>query len=233
MSSTKGIRGSDAASPHQKTGPDVAVPCRASTPTVLEWGVVILAAGASVRMGRPKMLLPWGRTTVLGRVVSLARQFGEAQIAVVVPAGDVRLDMELRRLRVPAAWRIANRAPKRGMFSSVQCAARWPGWKRGLTHWAIMLGDQPQLRPASIRRLADFAARHPQKICQPARARRPRHPVVLPAHHFCRLATTRHRTLKNFLEARSADVRLIEIDDRGLDYDLDSPADYRRLRRAG
>ncbi|NOY98656.1 MAG: NTP transferase domain-containing protein, partial [Chloroflexi bacterium] len=30
---------------------------------------IVLAAGQSRRMGQPKMLLPWGRTTVLGHVV--------------------------------------------------------------------------------------------------------------------------------------------------------------------
>jgi len=33
-------------------------------------GVVILAAGRSARMGRPKLLLPWGGTSVLGHLLA-------------------------------------------------------------------------------------------------------------------------------------------------------------------
>ena len=39
-------------------------------------GVIILAAGASSRMGRPKMLLPWGATSVLGHLIGQWQTLG-------------------------------------------------------------------------------------------------------------------------------------------------------------
>ena len=140
----------------------------ARSPRAVRWGAAILAAGASTRMGRPKMLLPWGRSSVIGRAVSLARMFPGTQIALVIANGDQHMAAELRRLRVSLAAQIVNLEPHRGMFSSVQCAARWNGWDTGLTHWALMLGDQPQIKLATLRRLADFASAHPDGICQPA-----------------------------------------------------------------
>ena len=44
---------------------------------------VILAAGESKRMGRPKMALPWGRTTVLGQVLTTYRSAGVQEVLVV------------------------------------------------------------------------------------------------------------------------------------------------------
>lgn len=44
---------------------------------------IILAAGLSKRMGQPKMLLPWGETTVLGQVVATIAAAGIEDILVV------------------------------------------------------------------------------------------------------------------------------------------------------
>src|SRR5712692_8184036 len=104
------------------------------------FGVAILAAGASSRMGQPKMLLPWGKTTVIGHLIAQWQKAGAGQIAIVNAAGDQALTRELERLAFPPENRICNPAPELGMFSSIQCAARWSGWAQGLSHWAIALG---------------------------------------------------------------------------------------------
>lgn len=194
-------------------------------------GVVILAAGASSRMGRPKLLLPWGTSTVLGHLLAQWRQVGVAQIAVVLAAGDAGLQGELDRLDFPRDQRILNPDPGRGMFSSIQCAAAWNGWNRSLTHWAITLGDQPQLRVETLRALSEFASVQLESVCQPAHRGRARHPVVLPKGIFHQLASTNHSTLREFLSAHRDATHLVEVSDDGLDFDLDTPADYEAARR--
>jgi len=194
------------------------------------FGVVILAAGASSRMGKPKLVLPWGKTSVLGHLIEQWKQAG-GQIAVVHAAGDQVMDAELNRLDFPVANRIVNPQPERGMLSSIQGAAAWAGWNSGLTHWIIVLGDQPHLRPESLRELIEFAVSHPDKICQPSRRGRPRHPVVLPKEIFEQLKDSRVETLKQFLQDNVSTVALREMDDSGLDLDLDTPADYERALR--
>ena len=177
-------------------------------------------------MGRPKMLLPWGESSVLGHLINLWSRVLEEQIVVVCADGDAGVENELNRLGVPKENRVVNPQPERGMFSSVQCAAQWRGWRSTLTHWTIALGDQPQLQLATLQTLADFAREHPAKICQPGQAGHGRHPIIFPRNDFQSLAQSKAHTLKEFLEARSADVQLIEVDDPGLDVDLDEPADY-------
>jgi molybdenum cofactor cytidylyltransferase len=189
---------------------------------------VILGAGRSARMGQPKLLLPWGGTTVLGHLIEQWQALGAKQIAVVCAPGDLAVRTELDRLGLPEENRIYNPAPTRGMFSSIQCAAQWPGWQAALTHWAIVLGDQPHLQPQTLRRVLEFSAAQPAKLCQPAHHGHGRHPVLLPKPLFRQLAASTAATLKEFLAARPEEVALCEVDDPGMEVDIDRPEDYAR-----
>ena len=187
-------------------------------------GAVILAAGRSARMGRPKLLLPWGKTTVLGHLVEEWQRLGAGQITVVCAAGDAAIHAELDRLGFPLKERIINPRPDRGMFSSIQCAARWKGWRRALRHWAIVLGDQPHLRPETLAAVVQAGAKLSGHVSQPAWHGQAGHPVLLPKELFLLLAHSRAKTLKGFLQRKR--VILCEVDDPGLTTDLDTPEDY-------
>ncbi|MHB8520510.1 MAG: nucleotidyltransferase family protein [Limisphaerales bacterium] len=191
-------------------------------------GVVILAAGASARMKKPKLLLPWGATSVLGHLLEQWRGLPVDQIAVVCASGDGPLSQELDRLDFPRPERVVNPTPDLGMFSSIRCAARWSGWKTNLTHWIIVLGDQPHLELETLRTLMEFGVAHRQKLCQPSRGGRPRHPVWMPRQAFQQLPNASEENLKQFLQNRSPDLELCALADPGLDFDMDTPADYER-----
>jgi CTP:molybdopterin cytidylyltransferase MocA len=187
-------------------------------------GVLLLAAGRSRRMGRPKLLLPWRGSTILGYTVELWRSLGAEQIAVVGASGDQLMEKEMDRTGLSVDQRIVNPLPERGMFSSVQCAARWAGWRKDLARWTIVLGDQLHVRPETLRALLDFSTARPGVVCQPARHGRPRHPVVLPRSVFVSLAGALTPNLKDFLSPLPR--ALCELDDPGLDLDIDTPADH-------
>jgi molybdenum cofactor cytidylyltransferase len=194
-------------------------------------GVVILGAGASSRMGSPKLLLPWGNTSVLGHLLEQWTSLRPKQIAVVYAEGNAAFEQELNHLGFPPQNRINNPKPESGMFSSIQCASRWPGWRIEVTHWAIVLGDQPHLMLSTLERLIGFAAANASRICQPSRNGRPRHPVLLPRAVFSELTRATEENLKQFLQHHSHDRALCEMDDSGLDFDIDEPADYERALR--
>jgi len=204
--------------------------------TPFVWGTIILGAGASSRMARPKLLLPWGTTTVVGHLLATWKNLGAAQLAVVCASGDRDLEAELNKPGMPFSARIDNPDPGRGMFGSIQCAARWSGWNSQLTHWVIALGDQPHLHPPTLSALIRFTAKHREKICQPARrvqtgattVLRGRHPVVLPRAAFKLVATSRCTTLREFLHAIASMSESMEVDDPGFDLDIDTAADYER-----
>jgi len=181
-------------------------------------------------MGRPKLLLPWGPTTVLGHLIRQWQDLEARQIAVVCAADAPQLRQELDRLNFPKENRILNPAPERGMFSSIQCAAAWPGWNPNLSHWVISLGDQPHLRGETLQALLDFGTAHPDKICQPVRNGRRRHPVLLPKSAFAALKNSSAADLKQFLQSRTDELADFEAADPGLDFDMDTPADYERAQ---
>ena len=191
-------------------------------------GVIILGAGASTRMGRPKLLLPWGKTSIVGHLIRQWRRLGAAQIATVCRGDDRALHAELDRLDFPPRDRIENAHPERGMFSSIVCAACWEGWKDELTAWAVVLGDQPHLCPGTLRALLACQRDHPEAICQPVYDGHTRHPVLLPRRAMAELRRSRKKTLKLFLNQTACPLVKRAIHDPGLALDLDRPQDYEK-----
>lgn len=182
-------------------------------------------------MGRPKLLLPWLGTTILGHLIAQWKALHAAQIAVVHSANDPGLAAELDRLGIPFSDRISNPAPELGMFRSIQCSAEWTGWDEELSHWAIVLGDQPHLSLHTLRSLLGFAAEHAGCICQPSYQGRPRHPVILPRAVFAGVPSAPDSNLKELLARFGESLALLPVNDPGLNMDLDTPADYEAALR--
>jgi CTP:molybdopterin cytidylyltransferase MocA len=177
------------------------------------------------------MLLPWKETSILGHLIRQWKEIGAAQIAVVIASSNAAAHRELDRLAFPSEGRIINPSPERGMFSSIQCAARWPNWSRQIQRVALALGDQPHLR---IETLCLLARSECPSILQPSFKGRPRHPVFFAKKIFDQLSPEGPvepgvSTLKDFIARHSS--HLIEIDDPGLDLDIDRPVDYQRARK--
>jgi molybdenum cofactor cytidylyltransferase len=181
-------------------------------------------------MGRPKLLLPWRDTTVIGHLLKQWRELGAAQIGIVLRPQDAALAAELDRLGFPRADRIENPQPERGMFSSILSAAGWPGWKDEIATWVIVLGDQPHLRPETLRQLLEFHGANAGAICQLEFDGHAQHPVLLPRRAFNKLKASHAETLKDFLKQTSVRSVHYPVDDPGLAMDLDTPEDYLRAQ---
>lgn len=67
---------------------------------------IVLAAGKSERMGRPKMSLPWGNNTVIGQVVTTLISVGLEQVVVVTGGG--REDVLLALNSLPKEWPVST-----------------------------------------------------------------------------------------------------------------------------
>lgn len=169
---------------------------------------------------------------MLGHIVQQWKALVVQQITVVVAREGEDLRGELDHLAFPHENRIHNPAPERGMFSSIQCAASWSGWSEALTHWVLVLGDQPHLQLTTFEQLLDFVRQNPDRVCQPLCRSQWRHPVVLPKPVFERLSSSKEQTLREFLEG--CDRAGFACDDPGLDHDIDTPEDYQKaLEMAG
>lgn len=192
-------------------------------------GALILGAGASTRMGQPKLLLPWRGNTVIGHIIQTWRGLKTATIAIVTRPNDAALAVELDRQNIPLNQRIENPNHAEGMFSSVLCAAKWAAAQPEISHWAIILGDQPHLRPEDLRALLDLSAQNKTAICQWMCGGKTGHPVMLPHSLIQGLAASTAGTLKEFLKLTAAPRVQLEVSDAGLLLDMDTPEDYKRL----
>jgi CTP:molybdopterin cytidylyltransferase MocA len=189
---------------------------------------VVLAAGAAVRMGRNKALLPLpdGRRFI-DAIVESARAAGVAEVVVVVAAPH---DDAIRAAPPPAVVLVDNPAPERGMLSSVQCglAALSPA-ALGALVWPV---DTPAVRTQTVRRLLLAA---PDRIVVPTAGGRGGHPLYLPRAVWPKVAALptagdSPMTLRDFVRAHAAAVLRLELDDPGVSMDIDTPADYERAR---
>jgi len=194
------------------------------------FGVVILAAGASTRMGTCKVLLPWGEKTILTHLLNQWRSSGAAQIAPVIDPSNQPLRTALAHAGFSSADWIENPSPQLGMFSSLQEASRWTGWLSTLTHWIISLGDQPHIETSTLYVLLNAARENPTRICQPALNGETAHPIILPASNFRELAHNDVPDLRTYIRRQEPFRLRVPVEDAGVSGDLDTPEDYRRWK---
>ncbi len=187
---------------------------------------ILLAAGQSKRMGRPKMLLPWGKTTVLEKVIATFEAAGVDDI-LVVTGGDRD---QIEALVGAAARTVFNPNYAEGeMLSSVQ--AGLVGLKPGAEAVLIGLGDQPQVRESSVRAVLDEYRKNRASIVVPSYRMQRGHPWLVTRIHWTEIQHMRSPTsLRDFLKRHIKDICYVEVNDPGILKDLDTPEDYLKSR---
>lgn len=188
---------------------------------------VILAAGESKRMGQPKMLLPWGPTTVLAKVIQTFKGAGVEDI-LVVTGGELEnvrkivLDQQVRS--------IYNEDYSSGdMLSSLQCAlgALEPSVAAAL----IALGDQPQIEEQSVRLITDEYRRTRAALIVPSYQMRRGHPWLVGRELWKGILQMKAPdSPRDFLNRRAEEIHYLDLDSASILQDLDTPEDYLKAR---
>jgi molybdenum cofactor cytidylyltransferase len=106
---------------------------------------LVLAAGGSRRLGRPKQLLPYGEATLLGHVLATARACGFAQLVCAIGAGAaaIRDAVDLSGVDV-----VENRRFGEGCSSSIAAALHAVDDRAQAL--VLMLGDQPGVTAQAV-----------------------------------------------------------------------------------
>jgi CTP:molybdopterin cytidylyltransferase MocA len=192
---------------------------------------VILAAGASTRMGSPKALLPdpEGRTFV----ARIARTFAEAGIDRIVVVTGQQHDAIVGALTADASpvvpRCVRNPDPSRGQLSSL-----WVGLdaatEQDTDAVLVTLVDVPMVRAATVRAVVDAWQRTGAPIVRPAIGDRHGHPVLFDRVVFDALrAAPLDRGAKVVVHAFADRIVNVAVDDEGSLLDVDTPADYSRV----
>lgn len=194
---------------------------------------VILAAGASTRMGSPKALLtaPSGRPFVSAIVRALAAA-SVTDIVVVTGAEHDRI-VEAMRTDAPSVDpRFArNPDPSRGQLSSL-----WVGMDAAVTSETealiVTLVDVPMVDPATVATVIEAWRRTRAPIVRPAVGGRHGHPVIFDRSVFDELrAAPLDQGAKTVVRAHAGEVLDVPVGDEGSLVDVDTPQDYEALRR--
>jgi molybdenum cofactor cytidylyltransferase len=185
------------------------------------WAVV-LAAGESKRMGRPKQLLPYGSKTILETVLENVLSSPVDRTLVVLGAAAELISPHLARYPVDV---VLNADYRSGMLSSVQCGIRAlpPAARAAL----IFLGDQPELTPATAGRVIAEHRRTGRGLVRPFHAGRGGHPLLVDLKYREEIGLLSGGIgLRELLARHADDAARIEVADPGATLDIDTPADY-------
>lgn len=191
---------------------------------------IVLAAGKSQRMGQPKMVLPWGETTVLGQVVKVFSEAGVRNLFIVTGGDREKVEHEISRLnnKFPVTPVYNPDHEKGGMLSSILAGLN--AVPEDAEAVLIGLGDQPQVEIATVKEILDLFDQKRHGIIIPSYNHRRGHPILLDSAMVQELKFFRPEyTLRDFLNTHQGEISYITAEISVLQ-DLDTPQDYEKYQ---
>ncbi len=188
---------------------------------------IILAAGRSLRMGKNKLLLPFRGKPILQHVIDAALQSSLSPLILVLGS-----DSDAIRSQVDSgtAFVIENKDFSRGYGSSLQVGLG--ALSNPCAGVMFLLGDQPLVTVTTIEKLIMAFQAEPERWVAPSWNGQRGNPVITPASWFDRIFALKGDTgPREHLKDPSARLKLVDVDDRGVVFDIDSPEDYDRLNK--
>jgi molybdenum cofactor cytidylyltransferase len=187
---------------------------------------IILAAGLSQRMGQPKLLLPWGNSTVIEQVTGVLSDCDVRPIVIV----SGKTDSELQRLFRYSENHVAfNTEFENGsMITSLQVGLKTVE-DLGATAALMALGDQPQIQIETVKRVIRAHHSDPDRLIIPSYQMRRGHPWIIPQRFWQELCNLDpEQTMRSFLNGHEKDIIYTVVDTASIHADLDTPEDYLR-----
>ena len=188
---------------------------------------LILAAGGSRRLGRPKQLEPWGSTTLLGHVIDLVESFPVDETWVVVGAD---LDRVVNEIGPRPVGIIQTPDWETGLASSLRVGLDALTQLSKADGALVFLGDQPVVRADVVTALIEKHRRSKAMAIVPKYRYSQGNPVLIDRALWPRLMSLEgDQGAQRLLQAHSEWVEEVWFDSLP-PRDIDTQADVEELR---
>jgi CTP:molybdopterin cytidylyltransferase MocA len=188
-------------------------------------GAIVLAAGASTRMGRPKASIRWRGATFVEHATMRARAAGCNPIVIV--SGAVEL------AAVSDAIEVHNARWPEGQLSSLQAGVRAVLARAPTIGGCLIFTvDRPAVQQATVDALVAAWRSEPKGLWQPRHRGRSGHPMLYPADLLpALLALAPDSSARELVRSEPVRTRrrMLDVDDAGVVLNVDTPEDLREL----
>ncbi len=188
-------------------------------------GGIVLAAGASRRMGSPKAFLRIRGKTFLEYALGLLEAAPCARIVVVCPPGRKNA---FDQPAPSVAEVVENPLPERGMLSSLSIG--FDAMPESVTHVLVTLVDTPLIRHETITHLLAECRLRADRVIVPTHDGEPGHPILIPRAIWAPMAAWQGPMgAQGFLRANPHLVSERAVPDPGILRDIDTPEELTSL----
>lgn len=186
-------------------------------------GIILLAAGASVRMGTPKQLLKLGGVSLIRRAAENALTSGCRPVVVVLGAKAGLIVPELNGLAIEI---VENAEWKTGLSASIRCGLqRMRSVAPEVEGVILFLADQPQVSGTALQKLTAAHALSTSGLVAASYAGHMGTPALFPREYFDELSQIEGPGGAKGLLAKYA-KRVASVDFPEAAIDLDTPLDF-------
>ena len=184
---------------------------------------ILLAAGLSTRMGKPKQLLPFGDNTIVETVVDnmLGAKFDEVIVVVGHRASEVQAQLGTRPITT-----VFNPDYREGMLTSAQAGIRALDASDA---FGLMLVDQPFITSALIDQVVDAYVHTEKGIALPSYRYKRGHPVIFDQKYARDILalTPESDGVRTLFKKYGDDIHYVTVDTDSVLRDIDNPEDYK------
>ena len=196
-------------------------------PKNIHVAAVVVAAGQSRRMGQPKLIMPWGKSTVIGKVVNTITEAGVDEVVIVTGGFHQLVEDALKGFHVHLTHN--PDFATNGMLESLQIGIKsMPGFVDAVL---VVLGDQPQMESSTVNTLLVSYQIQDGALIVPSYKMRRGHPWLVDRKLWGEIQSlSAPKTLRDFLNDHADDIHYLPIDTPSILLDLDTPEDYQNQK---